>query len=41
MPSIAFASAVDDAYENGDLIIEPHWERLPWHQNSSDVPWPG
>lgn len=41
-PTIAYAADdVNQAYENGDLVIESHWERLPWHQNSSDVPWPG
>ena len=42
-PSFAWATdaEVNEAFENGDLVIVPHWERLPWHQNTPEVLWPG
>ena len=43
MPSLAWASDddVNTAFENGDLVITPHWERLPGSPETSDVEWPG
>ena len=43
VPSIAWATdeEVNEAFENGDLVITPHWEKLPGSPDNSNVVWPG
>lgn len=43
IPGLAWATdaEVNEAFENGDLVIVPHWERLPGGSSSPLVSWPG